>query len=228
MTMKRRHRQRIRLTPPDLLLIMAGVGIAVVLLTVGLVRGIRTAAMTETTIEQPEEPVTRIVANVQEPVNRAAAVTAEPTAGVIRLEIEETPAPTTTEPDDGKEQHGSFRCTAEDYDWLLKCTQAEQGDFSYRASYLTACCIINRSLSSGMTFTDVIFEENQFEVVAKGWIYDAEPSEQTIQAVNDALLHPETWVTAFSVGHLHDSWATPVEVIETPWGTTEVFYTFKY
>jgi hypothetical protein len=180
--------------------------------------------VTETAAEQPEEPVTRIVANVQEPVNMAAAVTAEPTAGVIFLEIEETPEPA-TEPDDGKEQHGGFRCTAEDYEWLLKCTQAEQGDFSYRASYLTACCIINRSLSSGMTFTDVIFQENQFEVVAKGWIYDAEPSEQTIQAVNDALLHPETWVLAFSVGHLHDSWATPVEEIETPWGTTEVFYT---
>lgn len=227
MTTKRRRRQRIRLTPPDLLLIMAGVGIAVVLLTVGLVRGIRTEAMTETAAEQPAEPVTRIVANVQEPVNMAAAVTAEPTAGGIFLEIEETPEPA-TEPDDGKEQHGSFRCTAEDYDWLLKCTQDEQGDFSYRASYLTACCIINRSQCYGMTFTDVIFQENQFEVVANGWIYDAEPSEQTIQAVNDALLHPETWVLAFAVGHLHDSWATPVEEIETPWGTTEVFYTFKY
>lgn len=222
MTTKQRRRRRIRLTQADLLLIMVGVGIAVILLTVGWVRRIGAAAPAET----PAEPVTRVVAEVQEPVNMALA-TAEPTAGVILLEIEEAPEPA-AEPDDGKEQHGGFRCTAEDYDWLLKCTQAEQGDFSYRASYLTACCIINRSPSSGMTFTDVIFEENQFEVVAKGWIYDAEPSEQTIQAVNDALLHPETWVTAFSVGHLHDSWATPVEEIETPWGTTEVFYTYKY
>lgn len=64
--------------------------------------------------------------------------------------------------------------------------------------------------------------------LATGWIYDAEPSAQTIAAVEDALLHPETWVLAFAVGHLHDSWATPVEEIETPWETTEVFYTFKY
>lgn len=199
MTTKRRRRQRIRLRPAAVILILIAAVAVVVALTAGGKRDVKATAQGET--PQPAAPATEVVAETAEP---------------------------TFYPNDGLEQHGSFRCSAEDYDWILKCVQAEQGDFSYRASYLTACCIINRSLSSGMTFTDVIFEENQFEVVAKGWIYDAEPSEQTIQAVNDALLHPETWVTTFSVGHLHDSWATPVEEIETPWGTTEVFYTCKY
>lgn len=118
--------------------------------------------------------------------------------------------------------------TEEDLAWLQKCVQAEQGDFSMRASYLTASCIINRALTRDMTITEVIFEPGAFAVVSNGWIYDAEPSGQTIGACFDALACPEEWCLAFSSGHLHDSWATPIEEIETPWGTVEVFYTYEH
>lgn len=220
---KRRRRPRIRITPVAIIAILFVVGVTVIAMTAGRTREVRASASAETAAGSADRSV---MAKVSEPTHLSAQATSE-----ILREIEETPEPTpapTFYPDDGLEQYGSFRCTAEDYDWLLKCVQAEQGDFSYRASYLTACCILNRSRAYDMTFTDVIFQENQFEVVANGWIYDAEPSAQTIAAVEDALLHPETWVLAFAVGHLHDSWATPVEEIETPWGTTEVFYTYKY
>ncbi len=118
--------------------------------------------------------------------------------------------------------------TDEDLDWLQKCVQAEQSDFSYRASYLTASCIINRALTRNMTITEVIFEPGAFAVVSNGWIYDAEPSGQTIGACFDALACPEEWCLAFSSGHLHDSWADPIEEIKTPWETVEVFYTYDH
>ena len=222
---KQRRRPRIRLRPAAVILILIAAMAVVIALTAGGKRDVKATAQGET--PQPAAPVTEVVAETAEPTRMAALVTVDLATGEIYRDTEEAPDPTFY-PNDGLEQHGSFRCSAEDYDWLLKCVQAEQGDFSYRASYLTACCIINRSRAYGMTFTDVIFQKNQFEVVTNGWIYDAEPSAQTIAAVEDALLHPETWVLAFAVGHLHDSWATPVEEIETPWGTTEVFYTFKY
>lgn len=225
MTTKRRRRQRIRLRPAAVILILIAAVAVVVALTAGGKRDVKATAQGET--PQPAAPATEVVAETAEPTRLAALVTIEPTTGDIYQETEDAPEPTFY-PDDGLEQHGSFLCTAEDYEWLLKCVQAEQGDFSNRASYLTACCIINRSMVYDMTFTDVIFQKNQFEVVANGRIYDAEPSAQTIAAVEDALLHPETWVLAVAVGHLHDSWATPVEEIETPWGTTEVFYASKY
>ena len=212
---KRRRRPLIQLKPAAVIVILIAAVIAVIALTAGGKRDVKATASAEA------------VAEISEPTRLAALVTIEPTTGDIYQETEEAPEPTFY-PDDGLEQHGSFLCTAEDYEWLLKCVQAEQGDFSNRASYLTACCIINRSMVYDMTFTDVIFQKNQFEVVANGRIYDAEPSAQTIAAVEDALLHPETRVLAFAVGHMHDSWATPVEEIETRWGTTEVFYASKY
>ena len=140
---------------------------------------------------------------------------------VVTVETEAT-VPAETEP------AACIEYTNEDLAWLQKCVQAEQGDFSYRASYLTASCIVNRALTRGMTITEVIFEDGAFEVVSNGWIYDAEPSDQTLIACSSALISPEEWCLAFSVGHQHDSWADPVEEIDTPWGTTEVFYTYDH
>ena len=150
------------------------------------------------------------------------AQTQEPEVVTVETEIEtyyadpamvivetEATVPAETEPE--TEPAACIEYTNEDLAWMQKCVQAEQGDFSYRASYLTASCIVNRALTRGMTITEVIFEDGAFEVVSNGWIYDAEPSDQTLIACSSALISPEEWCLAFSVGHQHDSWADPVE-----------------
>lgn len=72
------------------------------------------------------------------------------------------------EPTETFQQMPCIEYTAEDLYWLQKCVQAEQGDFSYRASYLTGSCIVNRALTRNMTITEVIFEPGAFAVVSNG------------------------------------------------------------
>lgn len=79
--------------------------------------------------------------------------------------------------------------TEEDYEWLLKIVQCEAGVEDITGKVLVANVVFNRLDTGkyGDTLEGVIFASGQFQPVSTGSIYRAKPSEETIQAVQQAL-----------------------------------------
>lgn len=77
----------------------------------------------------------------------------------------------------------------DDYNWLTKIVQCEAGGEDEIGKILVANVIFNRfdTGSYGPTLKGVIFAHKQFQPVSSGIIYNAIPSQETIDAVKKAL-----------------------------------------
>lgn len=137
----------------------------------------------------------------------------------------------------GGASYSSLTLSDEDMQILYKLVEAEGGGGSHEQVMYIACTILNRVLSSSFpnTISDVAFAPSQFEVTWNGMYDAAVPSQNTIDAVNDALQTGDT--TGGSIGFQNDwlydsqypgqTWETPIELLRETWpyGGVVVFFT---
>ncbi len=83
----------------------------------------------------------------------------------------------------------AIRCTARDYEVLLRIVQAEAGICDAKGKIMVANVIINRVRNSEFpdTITDVVYERSQFSPVSDGRINTCEITQETIECVDRAL-----------------------------------------
>ncbi|WP_077310044.1 cell wall hydrolase [Terribacillus halophilus] len=82
---------------------------------------------------------------------------------------------------------------AEDINLLQKLVQAETSGEDYPGKVAVATVVLNRIESEEFpdTIHDVIMQEGQFQPVMTGVIWKSEPTEETEQAVADALIQKD-------------------------------------
>lgn len=83
-------------------------------------------------------------------------------------------------------------CTPDEIALLFKCVEAEDGIGSYESKVMVARVIINRVLSDKFpnTVTEVIKQPRQFQVWKNNRIWEVEVTQETKDAVTEALTVP--------------------------------------
>lgn len=122
-----------------------------------------------------------------------------------------------------------FIRSTEDYQWLLKMTESEGSDEPLGCKMLIASIVPNRVNCDGLgsTVKEVIFRPGQFDVVEFGMIYNAVPSEETIEAVEFVIENgPVTDAIYFMNPDLSDTrsknWMRTLEFVAKS-GNTEFY-----
>lgn len=91
-----------------------------------------------------------------------------------------------------------------EYEWLLHCVAAENGE-SYDAAWWTASCIVNRAEYEYGSIYAAVSAPGQFSVYSSGSIYTRPVYECAVEAVNAVLSGNRNYeVYFFSAGDLHD------------------------
>ncbi|WP_158221452.1 cell wall hydrolase [Terribacillus sp. 7520-G] len=80
--------------------------------------------------------------------------------------------------------------TAEEIELLQKLVQAETSGEDYIGKVAVATVVLNRMESDEFpdSIHDVIMQEGQFQPVSSGVIWESHPTDETVQAVADALV----------------------------------------
>ncbi|MFP7494687.1 cell wall hydrolase [Terribacillus saccharophilus] len=83
--------------------------------------------------------------------------------------------------------------TIEEIELLQKLVQAETSGEDYPGKVAVATVVLNRIESDDFpdTIEDVIMQEGQFQPVSSGIIWKSEPTDETVQAVADALVQKD-------------------------------------
>lgn len=108
--------------------------------------------------------------------------------------------------------------TAEEKELLAKLVHAEARGESYEGKVAVATVVLNRVDSSQFpdTITEVIYAKNQFSPVSDGSI-NLEPSEEAIEAVNEAIALQEEGTDAtffYNPDATNDQWIRTLPVTE--------------
>lgn len=91
-----------------------------------------------------------------------------------------------------------------EYDWLLHCVAAENGE-TYDAAWWTASCIVNRAEYEYGSIEAAVTAPGQFSVYSSGSIYTRPVYDCAVEAVNAVLNGDRNYeVYFFSAGNLHD------------------------
>lgn len=117
-----------------------------------------------------------------------------------RKEVEVTPPTLSEDPAGEPEAEATKNTTSQtdemqshitdyDLDLFARCVQAEAGNQTLEGKTAAAEAIWNRKTRSEWpdTIQGVIFQDGQFTVFATGAIWSAEPDEETLQAVQNAI-----------------------------------------
>lgn len=113
--------------------------------------------------------------------------------------------------------------TAEEYDLLCRCVEAESGNQSLLGRQLVADVILNRVRDEDFpdTITEVITQKHQFSSYTDGGMAKAEISDTTIKAVESELESVQyPGVIFFRTGHYH-SCGTPWKKIGAHYFSTK-------
>ena len=132
----------------------------------------------------------------------------------------------------GGASYSTIQLTDEEMQILYKLVQAEN---SFNPTW-TACTVLNRILSSSFpnTLEEVVFASGQFQVTWDGAYDAANPTQETIDAINEVLRTGD--VSNGSIGfqtiELYDSqypgqtWETPIETLREDYGGgSSVYFT---
>ena len=137
----------------------------------------------------------------------------------------------------GGASYSSLTLTNDDMTVLYKLVQAEGGGGTHDQVMYIACTVLNRVLSSSFpnSVSEVAFAPGQFEVTWNGMYDAAVPTQDTKDAVDDAIKTGDT--TGGSIGFQNDwlydstypgqTYETPIELLRETWpyGGVVVFYT---
>ena len=99
----------------------------------------------------------------------------------------------------------------DDFDYLVRCVEAEAGNQDYYGKAYVCDVILNRmDYFSYKSYSDVINDKGQFECVSNGSINIVEPSEETYQVVMNELISRTNYDIMYFRTDKYNSFGKPV------------------